>query len=114
MAFLRLTGRWNILQDNGFIVEVIIVTQDDASSMWGHASHSNGTVRSNNLQGYVIDEYLDMRILWNDGTEGHYRGKLIRGRFDPPGVGHLEGETYDERNPESRADWHTNETFNIR
>jgi hypothetical protein len=55
-----------------------------------------------------------MKILWNDGTEGHYKGKLIRGRFDPPGLGYLEGETYDERNPESRANWHTNETFNIR
>jgi hypothetical protein len=67
-------------------------------------------VRSDNLTYHVE---IPMKILWNDGTEGHYKGKLIRGRFDPPGLGHLEGETYDERNPESRANWHTNETFAI-
>lgn len=102
--FLRVGGKWDIVQTNGFRVHIDITQNNDELSAF--ASHSNGSVQSTEAKGSVAGPDFKMTITWNNGTKGEYTGTLKHGPFTPaPGPGFLKGHTKDLNNPGSEADW---------
>ena len=48
---------------------------------------------------------VELTLDWDDGSKGHYTGKLAHGPFTPPPQGFLRGDTKDLNNPGSTATW---------
>jgi hypothetical protein len=101
--FLQVGGQWDIVQSNGFRVSINITQVDDKLSAF--ASHSNGSVQSNEATGFVQGPHFEMTITWNNGTRGLYTAELSHGPFTPPPQGFLKGRTKDLNNPGSEASW---------
>jgi hypothetical protein len=101
--FLRVDGEWDIVQDNGFRVRVIVSQEQDRLSAF--ASHSNGSVQSTAAAGFVRGPDFDMTITWDNGTRGQYTGHFSHGPFTAPPIGFLKGRTKDLNHPESQAGW---------
>ena len=100
---MDVSGQWDIVQSNGFRVPINVSQTNDQLS--GSASHSNGTVLSENITGFVQGPTIDMTITWNNGTKGHYTGTFTRGHFDSPPNGFLKGDSQDLNHLESTATW---------
>jgi hypothetical protein len=101
--FLQVGGDWDIVQDNGFRVRISI--RQDQDRLSASASHSNGSVQSDEATGSVRGSNFEITIAWDNGTKGQYTGKLKKGVFDSPGKGFLKGRTKDLNNPGSQAGW---------
>lgn len=101
--FLQVGGEWDIVQNNGFRVRVRINQDQDRLSAF--ASHSNGTVQSEEANGLVRGSNFELTITWDNGTKGLYTGKLRHGPNTPPPTGYLKGRTKDLNNPGSEAGW---------
>jgi hypothetical protein len=101
--FLQVGGEWDIVQSNGFRVRMNVNQRKDRLSAF--ASHSNGSVQSTEAKGFVKGPNFEMTIDWDDGSKGHYTGKLAHGPFTPPPQGFLRGDTKDLNNPGSTATW---------
>ncbi|RBY89393.1 hypothetical protein [Blastococcus sp. TF02A-30] len=100
---MRVDGRWDIVQSNGFRVAVNVAQRGDQLDV--QASHSGGRVFSlHPTAGVVRGTHLDMTIVWSDGSKGQYTGDLRPNKFALPGF-HLAGETRDLNHPTSRATW---------
>lgn len=101
--FLQVAGDWDIVQSNGFRVNIRINQDQDRLSAF--ASHSNGSVQSIEAKGFVRGPNFEMTITWNNGTKGLYTGTLTHGPFTPPPIGFLRGETKDLNHLGSHATW---------
>jgi hypothetical protein len=101
--FMRVDGNWDIVQDNGFRVNIRVNQTENRLS--ASATQIGHNVQSNSAEGFVNGPNFEMTIDWNNGTKGLYTGTLTSGNFDPPGVGHLKGRTKDLNNPGSEAGW---------
>ena len=101
--FMDVSGRWDIVQSNGFRVPINVTQNGD--QITATASHSNGQVMSREATGVVRGPEFDMIITWANGTRGHYTATFKRGHFDSPPNGFLDGVTKDLTNPGSQATW---------
>jgi hypothetical protein len=100
---MRVDGRWDIVQSNGFRVPVNITQNGDVLSV--QASHSGGSVFSKDpTDGFVSGTHMELTITWSNGTKGKYTGDLTPNKFALPGF-RLVGETHDMNNTASKATW---------
>jgi len=99
-------GRWEIRQDNGFIVAVDIQPLRDNGVFNGTATHSNGTVHGAGFGGVDVinPNEFTFTISWSNGTKGAYIAA-----FDDAGI--LRGTTFDVNNPQSHARWESLRAF---
>jgi hypothetical protein len=105
--FMDVSGSWAIVQSNGFRVAINVFQTND--QLTATASHSAGTVLSEDATGFVRGPEFDITITWNNGTKGQYTGTFTRGVFDSPPNGFLKGHAKDLNNPGSEADWFSEE-----
>jgi hypothetical protein len=100
-------GIWELVQSNGFGVQVDIVQSRDAGgaladgALRGAAKELNsaGTeLAEANLSGALSGNSFEFTVAWPNGSEGQYSGS-----FDA--VGHLSGVTFDVAHPTSQATW---------
>lgn len=101
--FLQVGGTWEMVQRNGFRVQVIINQDQDRLSAF--ASHSNGQVQSLEATGFVQGPNFKLTITWNNNTKGEYTRIFSHGHFTPPPIGYLKGTTRDLLHPESQSTW---------
>ena len=106
---INVAGEWQIIQKNGFTVDVNI--NQEGNQLNGFCTHSNGSVRSNTATGFVDGESFDFTIAWNNNTRGHYTGQLEPGHFTTDDQGILKGDSVDELHPESTSSWESSRTF---
>jgi hypothetical protein len=101
--FLQVSGKWDMVQSNGFRVLIDVTQEEDR--LRAFATHSAGQVKSLDANGVVRGPQFEMTITWSDGSKGKYNGTLEQGNFDAPGHGFLKGRTEDLNHPGSAADW---------
>ena len=102
--FLQVGGRWEIVQSNGYSVLINITQMQDRLTAF--ASHSGGSVWSNEATGFVQGPNFEITISWSNGTKGRYTGTLSYGWFTSPlSGGFLRGQSVDLNNPSSVASW---------
>ena len=66
--FLQVGGQWEIVQTNGFRVNMNVTQEQDRLSAF--ASHSNGSVQSLEAKGSVHGPDFEMTITWDNGVKG--------------------------------------------
>ncbi|MGW0931499.1 hypothetical protein [Streptomyces sp. NPDC002644] len=103
MAYIDVSGTYQIKQSNGYTVNITMYQQGDRLS--GVANHSGGRVRSQEVTGSVSNEHVDFYITWQGGSKGHYWGDLATGFFTSNWDGILKGRSQDVHVPSSSADW---------
>ena len=81
---MRVDGKWDIVQSNGFRVAVDIGQPSDELTVF--ATHSGGGVHSiDPTTGLVRGTHIELTITWSDGSKGQYNGDLTPNKFALPG-----------------------------
>ena len=102
MAEYDVTGQWVAHQSNGFDVTFTVAPTDgDFTKLDVEASYSGGFGQG---KGLLTGDTFSATVYWEAGSVGVYTAA-----FD--GEGRLNGHTYDEANPSSRATWFTDQSF---
>jgi hypothetical protein len=102
MAERNVSGQWQAIQSNGFIVNFNISQQQGASNFTGSASTTGLTGTGS---GRVEGNRFIFTIDWNPGDSvGEYSGTF---NLD----GRITGISVDLTHPESHAFWHSSRTF---
>jgi hypothetical protein len=109
-------GAWQIVQSNGYRVNVDItqpvevsvepvagqvrLPTDGVLTGTAHEITPHGTdVSQQSLNGQLNGDSFQIVVDWHNGTIGQYNGT-----FDP--FGNLSGVTFDTRTPTAQATWH--------
>lgn len=100
--FLRVNGKWDIVQSNGFRVTVTI---DQTNDQLSAAAVSSTGVSSTSATGSVNGPDFSLLIHWEGGAIGLYTATWSHGWFTEPPLGYLQGTTVDQTHPTSRATW---------
>jgi hypothetical protein len=96
-------GPWELVQSNGFGVQVDIVQSHDPSGRLADGPfHGSAKVVSSgaeaNLNGELRGDSFEFGVDWPNGTRGKYTGSFDAG-------GNLSGVTFDLAHPTSQATW---------
>lgn len=112
---LQAIGAWDAIQKNDFVAHFDITFTGAAHPEGGleieggdRCSHSDGTVRSTAATGRVFNDRFELKVTWNNRTEGFYEGFLRR---TGPDRGLITGDTKDLLNPGSRSTWKSSRNF---
>ena len=101
---LNVLGGWNIVQDNGYTVNLVINSQDPVTGQLTGTASTRG-MSSGNVTGTVTSHGIDLNIPWNTGPIGDYHGERTANKFALPG-GYFTGETHDEKSA-ATSPWHS-------
>jgi len=100
---MRVDGKWDMVQDNGYRVSLDISQQGDNLNIY--ATHSGGRYHSiHPTSGFVRGTHIEMTIHWNNGSVGKYTGDLTPNKFGLPGY-YFDGKSQDQVNTWSTANW---------
>jgi hypothetical protein len=107
-----LRKRFTIVQDNGYRISVKLTRGGTGGSdTTGHARGNGG------LRGVIKDVLIEGRnvrfsIAWQGGPTGRYTGVIQRTSSDATKQwGVVRGTTVDVNQPQSQANWYTEEPF---
>jgi hypothetical protein len=99
----NIAGLWKILQTNAEVV-VSVSPVSQPSGAFALSSLQIGNNVSGSGGGHVDGDFVSFAINWTNNTAGAYNGA-----FDQSG--HLNGSTFDLRNPSSTAGWKSDRSF---
>jgi hypothetical protein len=103
MAQRDISGLWEILQTNNFILPVKVGPVDQQSGSF-NVDALEGQEITGNGSGNVDGDFVHFTIKWTNGTQGAYSGA-----FDSQGV--INGSTFDVAHPTSIAGWKSSQSF---
>jgi hypothetical protein len=105
VARRNIIGLWDAIQTAGGRATIDIDTVRPDGTFTLEAQHSGGAVTGNGDGRFLDnDRQVHFTVNWNNNTQGAYIGA-----FDANGV--LNGSTFDMKNPESHARWHSSRAF---
>jgi hypothetical protein len=110
------SGQWTAVQSNG--AKPNFSLQQSGSGIQGRANdtyvHKDACVlvacgddyynRPASVDGTINDNSIQLKAYWDNNTIGVYAGTI-------GSQGRIEGTTYDQRNPQSRAEWYSDRTM---
>jgi hypothetical protein len=112
---LQAEGVWDAIQSNGFTAHFDLRLTGQTHPEGGlvidggnRCSHSNGEVKSTAAIGRVQNDYFELKVTWNNRTEGLYTGFIRRAGAD---TGLITGDTRDLVNSGSHATWKSSRNF---
>src|SRR6516225_6900491 len=99
----NVSGDWNIIQSNGFTVQVHL--RQDGEQIFGAASSGKSSAEVASDSRVVGDNFL-LVLIWEPagGSVGEYHGIVGVNR-------RLTGVTFDRANPGSQAPWFSDRFF---
>lgn len=103
MAPRNISGLWDVIQSNGFVVPINVKDFKPDGSFGLETEQGQGEVTGNGGE-HVNDNLVNFIVNWSNGTIGAYNGA-----FDEHGV--INGSTFDIRHPSSFAAWHSSRGF---
>ena len=101
-------GSWNAVQSNGFSAQIELhQTGNELRGTGRYASGGSGGVfgglkigHKGSIDGAITGNSIMFTIYWDGSSVGVYKGTIGT-------TGRIDGNTYDKRNPQSRAAWYS-------
>jgi hypothetical protein len=100
--YLRVGGSWDIIQSNGYRVNVNLT--QDGPNVSGSARTLDNKLSSGGVTGTVDGSSIHLLIPWTPNSEGKYDGSWTANTVGD-GSGYLKGTTCDQHHLEVCASW---------